>query len=850
METPSQGNSSTARNPVLAQTPNTLTSGGTPSSSARTPRAKPKTTDEKVDEILNLMKTLNITLAAFLFYLFRIYVHDGIKEVMDDPAAIPDTPLPFDSPTRVKRAPIRQGVITALLNGTSKPPLGTIMKEIWKNALETSFKTSDTTAPDRTLFTLDHPLGQIQHAQVALTTFAVLLSAKNAGREAEKMVNRCNGLHLRAQVKVGGRGSNESELITWKKVDDFNFGFMEEKVLQHAPVMWHLTCSYVGMEPSSPETNAVWRNRPKNLVTTNAIMVLTFGRSNRANYLAMCRGIWHFATRASKTLSRVESRLGLAVASSTVRQALRSMSAQQQRDFGRYLAPRSGLHAWLVADNIQAWAKKRDHRIGTPSQLVSGMSATMIPMARLDPEAFNLKQLLDAQADGERDELTLDTILADIDWTHIKNVTTSQFLQTLIGFRFNAARITKLERPKDFRSEVFPLATSSANEMKVQELKRAVEDFAGQIGIEERTVENQFWPFSGDRKTFDVLHRLRRFLSPEKGNFSSLRWMVPMLEIWHTKWTYLSWVIRASWGVRSDPSSLACLASIAECPTPSNLRKVEFHDGQQMVNDGHVLNCWEQNFNTTDLVAYFEALDGASLPSFDTLITDAERLGVSHASTQAFDAACEPLPSLENITVPIGTPWTPARTDAEGTESGEESEEPQGDDTDTHPDLLLPELEELPLPTFEQAIKDTSLANNALFKRDAIWWREVCLAVAVGDTGRILEMFKIWIFTFAGSGNPLYSTFLIEVYCNFKWEFSEATQKAFLMYWLVNLSGLPGHFIELDLLQEHFNFWLEDIVQHKGKDFDDPFYREVVAMNIQHFLKLKDEMEGSVLLKA
>ena len=46
------------------------------------------------------------------------------------------------------------------------------------------------------------------------------------------------------------------------------------------------------------------------------------------------------------------------------------------------------------------------------------------------------------------------------------------------------------------------------------------------------------------------------------------------------------------------------------------------------------------------------------------------------------------------------------------------------------------------------------------------------------------------------------------------------------MNWLVNISGQPGHFIELDLLQEHFNFWLEDIVQHKGKDFDDPFYRD------------------------
>ena len=44
-------------------------------------------------------------------------------------------------------------------------------------------------------------------------------------------------------------------------------------------------------------------------------------------------------------------------------------------------------------------------------------------------------------------------------------------------------------------------------------------------------------------------------------------------------------------------------------------------------------------------------------------------------------------------------------------------------------------------------------------------------------------------------------------------------------------------------MQEHYNFWLEELAQHKGKDFDDVWYRFVLSMHIHHFLCLKEEFE-------
>lgn len=210
--------------------------------------------------------------------------------------------------------------------------------------------------------------------------------------------------------------------------------------------------------------------------------------------------------------------------------------------------------------------------------MVTGMAATAIEMDGVHPDAFNLETL--------------------------ENVAVFQFLQTLIHFvpalskyrgplkQFSIDHLQKVTRPKDFQSKVHPLRTNSCNEMNVQEMKEAVNDFAAQLGISEETINGRCWPFSGDGKTFDVLLRIRKLLSPEESTFESFRWMVPMLEIWHTKWTNMSGVVRDHYGDYTDPSSLASQAKTAGCPPIPNLRKVDFYEGQHLINvvlDANVL---------------------------------------------------------------------------------------------------------------------------------------------------------------------------------------------------------------------------------------------------------------------
>ncbi|KAG6862847.1 hypothetical protein C0991_009921 [Blastosporella zonata] len=53
----------------------------------------------------------------------------------------------------------------------------------------------------------------------------------------------------------------------------------------------------------------------------------------------------------------------------------------------------------------------------------------------------------------------------------------------------------------------------------------------------------------------------------------------------------------------------------------------------------------------------------------------------------------------------------------------------------------------------------------------------------------------------------------------------------------------------MNLMQEHFNRWLEEMAQHKGKEFEDQFYRKVLSPHVHHFINLKDEIENMVSLQ-
>jgi hypothetical protein len=84
--------------------------------------------------------------------------------------------------------------------------------------------------------------------------------------------------------------------------------------------------------------------------------------------------------------------------------------------------------------------------------------------------------------------------------------------------------------------------------------------------------------------------------------------------------------------------------------------------------------------------------------------------------------------------VPWGSDWTVSQDEVQDLEEHIHDSNVKMWDIDTLSDLS---------GNADSPDGDVTLANATLFIRNAIWWREMCKAVATGDTGRIWEILKV-----------------------------------------------------------------------------------------------------------
>ncbi|KAJ3833528.1 hypothetical protein F5878DRAFT_519165, partial [Lentinula raphanica] len=133
-----------------------------------------------------------------------------------------------------------------------------------------------------------------------------------------------------------------------------------------------------------------------------------------------------------------------------------------------------------------------------------------------------------------------------------------------------------------------------------------------------------------------------------------------------------------------------------------------------------------------------------------------------------------------------------------------------------------------------------------IFMHDAILSRECANAAASGDVGRVWEVMKVWLFTFAGSTHSKYATYLLETITSLELESSKPLRDALLRTMLVNLSGRPGAFSPCDIIQEYFNRLLEFIVERKGKEFDHTFIQHIISRNLHCMSRIKLDTRNNV----
>ncbi|KAJ7800419.1 hypothetical protein B0H14DRAFT_3785655 [Mycena olivaceomarginata] len=117
-----------------------------------------------------------------------------------------------------------------------------------------------------------------------------------------------------------------------------------------------------------------------------------------------------------------------------------------------------------------------------------------------------------------------------------------------------------------------------------------------------------------------------------------------------------------------------------------------------------------------------------------------------------------------------------------------------------------------------EADRDPQLENTILCNHDMLLLLLFTTSIKGGDVGTVLNILAHWMVMFRGTGSmPKYADALFELINNLK-RWPPRLREAYLNNWLVNLTGKIRAFKEVDLLQEHQNFWAKVIYNARGSN--------------------------------
>ncbi|KAH9931747.1 hypothetical protein B0H21DRAFT_813891 [Amylocystis lapponica] len=746
-------------------------------------------TPEKLAHVFAALKDVRWNLSEFLYYAFQ-FKDDGIQHRTTSHAAY----------------------IQHFLHGRSSYTPATII-DIW-------FRHPDGRVPADSddiayMYSTSVPFMDIKPVRPALSAFAAQLVRDKLVSEADAAIKPENGLHASRIIR------------------------------RHQPLTWgYILAICERSQAKRPARN----KRPANIVAVNTISSLNFSRSNRANLFPLAHGLLYFSLSAPFDLFHHNSRIGMMPAYNTIYKALEDLAAHEAmvvEALGRD-DKRAGT---IWCDNVQNYLRQRDARIGRENVLNIGIAATYVEAPECDLKALDVDDKRRRITENRRAGLSVEILLDWIDQEHRETVGMLQWLRTLTNYVPQLVRYKErvsvlyrtrgAKRPLPVRaSTVHPLPTSGKNETVTTELKDALVDFWSQLGQHPKEHLRALQLIGGDGLTYEKLVQLKCYMQFHPDEFESFELVEPVLAAWHTGWTDLSRLVETHWGpqLSKNPATLGHSAAKIDRPTPSNLKKVDYNAGTDLVYvvlDARMLDCWRLHFEQEDLFEYFQGLaERSELPSLEVLEDGARQLYRAYSSFRAAERAlCADTlttgsPSSWEHVVPLGSAWTPtpvtasapsATLSAQNTDTGEKKPE-----------------------VFKG---DRVLAQSITFMRDASVSREFAYSVAEGDVGRVYEAMKVMLFTFAGSSHTKYTAYLLEMITNLEMESSPELHNAILDSLLINLSGQPGHFIAGDLMQEYFNRLLQVIVERKGTEYGAHFVRNIVSPNLHHMARLQDDLK-------
>ncbi|KAH9051116.1 hypothetical protein EDB83DRAFT_2627558 [Lactarius deliciosus] len=628
----------------------------------------------------------------------------------------------------------------------------------------------------------------------------------------ESMVLQTIRKEVNAATQSGDLRITERE-INSSFATGLSFDELKAMVRRHCPMFLRLLVGAITTSRQAGSASKV-QLAAKEHAAAFVILNLLGARSQKNSYARHVMGLYLYSTGATRQQISVMNHLGLSVSYVTLAGrgnkagnllTSKLAPASSQTDVHRHKHRLGTLEALsesmrkvtrevaasdlyvLVYDNINMVWKVAEQILGRTDSMENGTCATLVPLFRASVEDLRAIEL-ERRFQSTPELKVSDIMLTEDEYSLHRKCLIHTVLRIAVqygGPRLQVFRkdLQAMEPHSDFRidvhkSEIHPLPAMNINEASTMGNAEVIDAVMEELNVDTSRPEfcENLKLVAGDQLS---IARLRAVLAARAGNecgASSLRWALFIPGLFHCKIAATNGFLQTHFGHPNrdlkDPASLSShntllqrkpiiLSSLPPFRTCRDLIFVSLY--------ARVLHC------------LLKVSGAQSLESFSNRLTWSTLCGHAEAVVDTFTDAR----MVYNLRCSHRQEDEAPKESCGGQERGT-----LGGDM-----------------VFENAV---------LFLRDGLILREFSDAIKSGDSGRVLLVLKLWAFSFRGSGRSKYAYEVLHLLHNITHVWPEPVVTIVLNNWLVNPTGKANSFVELDLMQEHLNYWIKSYYQAHG----------------------------------
>ncbi|KAJ7017793.1 hypothetical protein C8F04DRAFT_1053581 [Mycena alexandri] len=534
---------------------------------------------------------------------------------------------------------------------------------------------------------------------------------------------------------------------------DFDMEQLGDDLQQIAPTLWNI------LERLRLTSHQIF---------TSVCAMLSMSRSQKANNYQVVIGMFLLASGSAKREMEVLAHAGLSISYSTIQDHITLLSEEALKRLKELVKQKM---CFIVWDNLNIAFRVESQRLNSTNHFDNGTTGTAIPLWNPFTNTDTLPGTLPLEMKSERT-----TTFPVVDWSTtdiLPSPSQAEELGRCCGWhlrRLAIENIPGLGRLKEalgecpevdsiavHQTEQYPVPAMHEDESSIEGTIRVYTKILESLGITNADLRAHGLMFNdGDLLTDSLVDKIESARRNSEGEIEGMKATVRRFGLFHAKMAGCRLVVNEHWG---KPNSV----------WPGSL----WWEHTRLLKRKPMTAGWKAK-KATPWKPSHELLQ----ISLAAHVKDGFRLHCGQADLDAWAATA----TMDDVSAVA----------------------------DRVHDKLFSTAGLDTLRALRPELRDITHENVILLNRDALFYIEFVFAIKKGDIGRVVNVLRVWMVMMRSNKTmPKYADALFET-------LARIDRRFFLHNWLINLTRRPYSFKEVDLLQEHQNFWAKIIYNAKG----------------------------------